>query len=136
MTDFIRTDPAQPNLLDGTIYAYELREGGCYITVAGNDETPLILSTDLEDIASLRAIAAHYPPNTMPGFSFYAEPDEVAGQKAQSVVGLGSVGDTEYAYVGAGVKGVCYGEVLMTREQLGTLIGKLRDIHESMGPAS
>jgi hypothetical protein len=52
----IRTDPGQPNLVDGSVYAYEIVPGGAYVTVAGNGTTPLILSFDADDIASLRAV--------------------------------------------------------------------------------
>ena len=53
---FVRTDPAQPNLVDGSVYAYDVHPGGAYVTVAGNGEMPLILSFDLDDIAALRRL--------------------------------------------------------------------------------
>lgn len=56
----IRTDPAQPNLLDGSIFVYDPRPDGCYVTVKGNDDRPVILSFDLEDIAVLGRIADLY----------------------------------------------------------------------------
>lgn len=57
---FVRTDPDQPNLVDGSVYAYDIRPEGAYVTVAGNGETPLILSFDLHDIAALRRMVDHY----------------------------------------------------------------------------
>lgn len=57
---FVRTDTAQPNLVDGSVYAYDIRPDGAYVTVAGNSETPLILSFDLDDIEALRRIVDHY----------------------------------------------------------------------------
>lgn len=53
---FIRTDREQSNLVDGSIYAYDVRPDGMYVTVKGNDPggTPLILSFDREDIDALR----------------------------------------------------------------------------------
>lgn len=60
----IRTDSSQPNLLDGSIFAYDIRADGCYVTVKGNSERPLILSFDSEDITVLRTIVGHYPPDS------------------------------------------------------------------------
>lgn len=57
---FTRTDPTQPNLVDGSVYTYEVHPQGVYVTVAGNSETPLILSFDSADIAALRNLVDHY----------------------------------------------------------------------------
>lgn len=61
MSIFVRRDIDQPNLIDGSIYAYETRPDGVYVTVAGNSEDPLILSFDLEDLAALRGIVNQFP---------------------------------------------------------------------------
>lgn len=84
---FIRTDRDQSNLVDGTIYAYDVRPDGMYVTVKGNDPdgTPLILSFDGEDIEGLRhAIALFSGAGNM---SLYVEPTELASGLA---VGLGT----------------------------------------------
>lgn len=60
MTSFARVDPAQPNLVDGSVYAYEVHPQGAYVTVAGNDKMALILSFDREDIAALRRMIDLY----------------------------------------------------------------------------
>lgn len=57
---FVRTDTAQPNLVDGSVYAYDVRPEGAYVTVAGSGETPLILSFDVADIAALRRMIDLY----------------------------------------------------------------------------
>jgi hypothetical protein len=86
MTDFVRTDPDQPNLIDGTIYAYDVRENGAYVTVSGNEETPLILSFDLGDIDVLRDVLTCFPSPQHPGFTHYCEPsDRVNTSPAESV---------------------------------------------------
>ena len=51
---FVRRDPRQPNLIDGGIYAYDVRHNGVYVTCRGNEECPIILSFDPEDIDGLR----------------------------------------------------------------------------------
>lgn len=50
----IRNDPTQPNLIDGSIYVYDVRPDGMYVTVKGNGETPLTLAFDHADIQALR----------------------------------------------------------------------------------
>jgi hypothetical protein len=57
---FVRRDVDQPNLVDGSIYYYDIRHNGVYVTVAGNEEDPIILSFDREDIAALRSLVDHY----------------------------------------------------------------------------
>lgn len=57
---FDRIDPDQPNLVDGSVYAYDVRRTGAYVTVAGNGDTPLILSFDVADIAALRRMIDLY----------------------------------------------------------------------------
>jgi hypothetical protein len=49
---FVRTDPDQPNLIDGTILAFDPREGGAYVTFAGLDG-PVIASIDTADLVRL-----------------------------------------------------------------------------------
>lgn len=56
---FIKRDPEQPNLIDGTVLAYQAGPAGMYVTVGGNDlEQPLILAFDAEDVAALRRAIA------------------------------------------------------------------------------
>jgi hypothetical protein len=57
---FIRRDIDQPNLIDGSIYCLDVCHNGAYVTVAGNGETPLILSFDLEDIEALRQVVDQF----------------------------------------------------------------------------
>lgn len=56
----VRRDIHQPNLIDGSIYCFDIRHNGAYVTVAGNAETPLILSFDLEDIQALRHVVNQF----------------------------------------------------------------------------
>jgi hypothetical protein len=59
---FIKRDIDQPNLIDGSVYAYQAYPDGAYVTVAGNDpdDIPLILAFDVEDIEALRDVVAHF----------------------------------------------------------------------------
>lgn len=49
----IRADPDQPNLIDGTILAYEICEGGVYVTFAGVGDESIIASIDTDDLERL-----------------------------------------------------------------------------------
>lgn len=122
MTTFARTDREQPNLVDGTIYAYETRENGCYVTVKGNGDTPLILSFDLEDVQSLRAIAARMPVD--PSFSFYVEPRQVA---EGVYVGVGAGDHGEHTEIISDT-----GSQRFDTEQLASLIDSLQVCLEVM----
>lgn len=53
---FVRRDPECPNLIDGSVFATDVRANGAYVTVAGNGEMPLILSFDLDDIRALKLL--------------------------------------------------------------------------------
>lgn len=59
---FMKRDIDQDNLVDGTIYMFQVYPDGAYVTVAGNDpdDKPIILAFDAEDIAALRSIVATY----------------------------------------------------------------------------
>ncbi len=85
-----RTDLNQPNLIDGTIYAYQVDPDGVYVTIKGDSDTPLIASFDMEDVDTLRNIVAHFAIRS--DFAFYAEPADIDGLVC---VGVGSTSDGE-----------------------------------------
>lgn len=64
----IRTDPGQPNLIDGTILAFDPTDGGAYVTFAGMDGQPIIASIDCEDLHRLGSAvldsATSFDPNS------------------------------------------------------------------------
>ena len=126
----VRTDPNQPNLINGTIYAYDIRPDGVYVTLAGNSETPQIVSFDLDDIKALSAIVRHFQHST--SFVFYVEPNVVECELGTVVTGLGSVGDGPEAACIATSSGGEFGDAYLTRDQLAELIEALRNTHEAM----
>jgi hypothetical protein len=50
---FVKQDADYDNLISGTVYAYDVRPDGMYITVAGNNDKPTIVAFDVEDIEAL-----------------------------------------------------------------------------------
>lgn len=78
----IRTDPSQPHLLDGSIYLYDVRPDGCYVTIKGNsDDRPHIISFDTEDLDVLRRMLARFDAGGFgkaDDFTWWCEPSQVA----------------------------------------------------------
>ncbi|MDP7703237.1 hypothetical protein [Mycobacterium sp. TY815] len=67
-------------------------------------------------------------------FSFYVDPHVIDCEAGTVVIGLGSVGDGhDAACIAASSGNTPYGDALLTREQLGTLIGSLSEIYGAMG---
>ncbi|WP_420093287.1 DUF7304 family protein, partial [Mycolicibacter arupensis] len=127
------TDPAQPNLIDGSIYAYEQHQGGVYVTVKGAGETPLILSFDSADIDVLRNVFSPFPVSTgQCDFTHYVDPREVLEGNRLLHVGLGRTGDgVERGYLGVGDQNR-YGSVLLTPPEVVDLIQALVDVLGTM----
>lgn len=94
-----------------------------------------ITERGIEVLRTLMSAEDSEPGNSdrMAGFSLYCEPSELLGASSDVIVGLGSIDDAEYAYVGTGGKESGYGDILLTRDQLGELIQLLSETYTAMG---
>jgi hypothetical protein len=127
---FSRSDPAQQNLTDGTIFVYDVRPDGMYVTVRGNDPddltlVPLILSFGPEDIGALRNAIRIFDGNQSE-FCHYAEPQELESGIA---VGLGT-DSHNMERIALWFNG---GEVHLDSEQAADLIASLANALGVMG---